>query len=179
MHYADLFYHLAWASLKKAESSRLRTWLYQRCLFPEYATLSSSQPSTAPSMHRHLPDKQEDRCVDNAVIIMKRISQLRRFYRIPIRITMSCRIRVTEALTDAIVWTLTSISNTEWDSLVFFPILALGVPISPNTAVSSLSYVIRANLGSLVRSSSSDCAVKLLFLANPTSLRIKTVAFAR
>ena len=99
-----LFYHLACARLKKAESSGLRTWLCQRRLFPEHATLSSPQPSTAPSMNQHLLDERElpmnsPNCVDNADNVLKRISQLRRFYRIPIRIPKSCRIPVAEAMT--------------------------------------------------------------------------------
>ena len=91
-----LFYHLACARLKKAETSGLRTWLCQRCLFPEHATLSSLQSSIAPSMNQHLLDERElpmnsPNCVDNADNVPKRISQLRRFYRIPIRIPKSCR----------------------------------------------------------------------------------------
>ena len=150
------FYHLACARLKKAESSGLRTWLCQRCLFPEHATLSSSQPSTAPSMNQHLSDERElldsPNCVDNADNVLKRISQLRRFYRIPIRIPKSCRIPVAEALVEAIDRTITSASNTDWNNFVSFPILALGVPISPNNAGSSLSSVIRANLKRLTQS---------------------------
>ena len=102
-----LFYHLACVRLKKAESSGLRTWLCQRCLFPEHATLSSPQPSTAPSMNQHLLDERElpmnsPNCVDNADNVLKKISQLSRFYRIPIRIPKSCRIPVAEALAEAI-----------------------------------------------------------------------------
>ena len=79
---------------KKAESSGLRTWLCQRCLFPEHATLSSPQPSTAPSLNQHLSDERElpmdsPNCVDNADNVLKRISQLRRFYCIPIRIPVA------------------------------------------------------------------------------------------
>ena len=85
-------------------------------------------------------------CVDNADNVLKRISQLRRFYRIPIRIP------VAEALAEAIDRTITSASNTDWNNLVSFPILALGVPISPNNAGSSLSSVIRANLKRLTQS---------------------------
>ena len=55
-------------------------------------------------------------CVDNADNVLMRISQLRCFCRIPIRIPKSCRIPVTEAITSA--------SNTDWNNLVFFPILA-------------------------------------------------------
>ena len=91
-------------------------------------------------------------CVHNADNVLKRISQLRRFYRIPIRIPKSCRIPVAAALSEAIDRTITSASNTDWISLVFFPILALGVPISPNTACSSLSSVINANLRRLTQS---------------------------
>ena len=151
-----IFYHLACARLKKAESSGLRTWLCQRCLFPEHATLSSSQPSTAPSMNQHLSDERElldsPNCVDNADNVLKRVSQLRRFYRIPIRIPKSCRIPVAEALAEAIDRTITSASNTDWNNFVSFPILALGVPISPNNAGSSLSSVIRAILKRLTQS---------------------------
>ena len=146
-----LFYHLACARLKKAESSGLRTWLCQRCLFPEHATLSSPQSSTAPSTNQHLLDERElsmnsPNCVDNADNVLKRISQLRRFYRIPIRIP------VAEALANAIDRTITSASNTDWNNFVSFPILALGVPISPSNAGSSLSSVIRANLKRLTQS---------------------------
>ena len=148
-----LFYHLACARLKKAESSGLRKWLCQRCLFPEHATLSSSQPSTAPSMNQHLSDERElpmdsPNCVDNADNVLKRISQLRRFYRSPIRIPKSCRISVAEAIDR----TITSASNTHWNNFVCFPILALGVPISPNNAGSSLSSIIRTNLKRLTQS---------------------------
>ena len=146
-----LFYHLACARLKKAESSGLRTWLCQRCLFPEHATLSSPQSSTAPSTNQHLLDERElsmnsPNCVDNADNVLKRISQLRRFYRIPIRIP------VAEALANAIDRTITSASNTDWNNFVSFPILALGVPISPSNAGSSLSSVIRTNLKRLTQS---------------------------
>ena len=152
-----LFYHLACARLKKAESSGLRTWPCQRCLFSEHATLSSPQPSTAPSMNQHLLDERElpmdsPNCVDNADNVLKRISQLRRFYRIPIRIPKSCRISVAEALAEAIDRTITSASNTESNNFISFPILALGVPISQNNAGSSLSSVIRANLKQLTQS---------------------------
>ena len=148
-----IFYHLACARLKKVESSGLRTWLCQRCIFPEHATLSSPQPSTAPYMNQHLLDERElpmdsPNCVDNADNVLKRISQLRRFYRIPIRIPKSCRIPVAEAIDR----TITSASNTDWNNFVSFPILALGVPISPNNAGSSLSSVIRANLKRLTQS---------------------------
>ena len=91
-------------------------------------------------------------CVDNADNVLKRISQLRRFYRIPIRIPKSCRIPVAEALAEAIDRTITSASNTDWNNFVSFPILALGVQISPNSADSSLSSVIRANLKRLTQS---------------------------
>ena len=126
-----LFYHIACARLKKAESSSLRTWLCQRSLFSEHATLSSPQPSTAPSLNRHLPVERElpmhsPSCVDNSDNVLKRISQHRRFYRIPTRIPKSCRIPVSEAFADAIERTITSASNTDWNNLVFFPILALG-----------------------------------------------------
>ena len=148
-----VFYHLACARLKKAESSVLRTWLCQRCLFPEHATLSSSQPSTAPSMKQHLSDERElpmdsPKCVDIADNVLKRISQLRRFYRIPTRIPKSCRIPVAEAIDR----TTTSASNTDWNNFVCFHILALGVPINPYNAGSSLSSVIRANLKRLTQS---------------------------
>ena len=141
-----LFYHLACARLKKAESSGLRTWLCQRCLFPE-------QSSTAPSINQHLLDERElpmnsPNCVDNADNVLKRISQLRRFYRIPIRIPKSCRIPVAEVIDR----TITSASNTDWNNFLSFPILALGVPISPSNAGSSLSSVIRANLKRLTQS---------------------------
>ena len=152
----DLFYHLACARLKKVESSGLRTWLCQRCLFPDHATLSSPRPSTAPSMNRHLLERElpmnSPNCVDNADNVLKRISQLRRFYRIPIRIQKSCRIPVAEALAEAIDRTITSASITDWNNFVSFPILALGVPISPSNAGSSLSSVIRANLRRLTQS---------------------------
>ena len=74
-----LFYHLVCARLKKTESSSLRSWLYQRCLFPEHATLSSPQPSTTLSMNKHLLDERElpmdsPNCVDNADIVLRRIS---------------------------------------------------------------------------------------------------------
>ena len=91
-------------------------------------------------------------CVDNADNVLKRISQLRRFYRIPIRIPKSYRISVAVALAEAIDRTITSASNTDWNNLVSFPILALGVPISPNNAGSSLSSVIRENLKRLAQS---------------------------
>ena len=152
-----LFYHLACARLKKAETSGPRTWFCQRCLFPEHATLSSPQSSTAPSMNQHLLDERElpmnsPNCVDNADNVLKRISQLRRFYRIPIRIPKSCRIPVAEALAEAIDRTITSASNTDWNNFVSFPILALGVSISPSNAGSSLSSVICANLKRLTQS---------------------------
>ena len=83
---------------------------------------------------------------------MKRVSPLRRFCRIPIRIHKSCRIPVAEAHVDAIDRTPTSVLNTEWNSFVFIPILALDIPISPNTAESHRSSVIRANLRRLSRS---------------------------
>ena len=77
-----LSYHLACVRLKKAESSGLRTWLCQRCLFPEHAAIYSPQPSTAPSMNKHLLDERElpidfPNCVDNADNVLKRISQIR------------------------------------------------------------------------------------------------------
>ena len=157
-----IFYYLACTRLKKAESSGLRTRICQRCLFPEHATLSSPQPSTAPYMNKHLLDERElpmdsSNCVDNADNVLKRISQLRRFYRIPIRMPKSCRIPVAEALAEAIDWTITLASNTYWNNLVSFQILsylilALGVPISPNNIGSSLSSVIRANLKRLTQS---------------------------
>ena len=142
-----IFYHLACPRLQKAESSGLRTWLCQRCLFTEHAILSSPQLSTAPSMNKHLLDKREQpmdspNCVDNADNVLKRISQLHRFYRIPIRIPKSYRIPVAEAIDR----TITSASNTDWNNLVSFHILALGAPISPNNAGSSFSSIIRANL---------------------------------
>ena len=84
--------------------------------------------------------------------VLKRISQLRRFYRIHIRIQKSCRIPVSEALAETIDRTITSASNTDWNNFVSFPILALGVPISPNNAGSSLSSVIRANQKRLTQS---------------------------
>ena len=87
-------------------------------------------------------------CVDNADNILKRISQLRCLYRIPIRIPKSCRIPVAEVIDR----TITSASNMDCNNLVSFPILALSVPISPNNAVSSLSSVIRANLKRLTQS---------------------------
>ena len=142
MHHADFFCHLVCARLKKVKSLSLCTWLCHR-FPPENATLSSSQPSTAPSMYKHLPGEQEvrfNRCVENTAIILKRLSQLRRFYRIPIRIPKSCRIPVAEALAYAVDRTLTSVSNVEWNSLVLFPIIALGIPISPNTTGSSLFH---------------------------------------
>ena len=64
------------------------------------------------------------RCVVNADIILKRISQLRRFCRIPNRLLNSCRIPVEEVPTYAIHRTLTIVSNSEWNSSEFFPILA-------------------------------------------------------
>ena len=91
-------------------------------------------------------------CVDNADNVLKRISQLRRFYRIPIRIPRSCRIPVAEALAEVIYRTIISASNTDWNNFVSFPILALGVPISTSNAGSSLSSVIRANLKRLTQS---------------------------
>ena len=91
-------------------------------------------------------------CVGNADNVLKKISLLRRFCRIPIRIRKSCRIPVAEALAEAIDRTITSASNTDWNNFVSFPILALGVPISPNNAGSSLSSVIRANLKRLTQS---------------------------
>ena len=143
-----LFYHLAGAHLKKAKSSSLRTWLCHRCLFPENAFLTAvnSKFYVQTSDGRAGSEVQLARCVDNADIILKRIPQLRRFYRIPIRIPKYIRISVAEALPDAIDRTLTSESNTECNSLVVFPILALGIPISPNTTGSSPSSIIRANL---------------------------------
>ena len=140
-----LSYHLDCAHLKKAESSSIRTWLCQRCLFPEHASLTSAQPSAALFMNKHLPDERElpmnsPSCVDNADNVLKRISQLSRFYRIPIRIPKSCRIPVSEALTEAIDRTITLTSNTDWNNLVFFPILALGVPFSPLSHPSSLHF---------------------------------------
>ena len=145
-----IFCHRACASLKKTESSGLRSWLCQHCLFPEHASLSSPQPSTAPSMNKHLLDERElpidsPNCVDNADNVQKRIPQIRRFYRIPIRIPKSYRIPVAEAHAEAIDRTITSASNTNWKNLVSFPMLALGVPISPNNAGSPLSSVIPAN----------------------------------
>ena len=118
------------------------------------------QPSTAPSMHKHLLGQQEVRfnsamCVDNADIILKQISQLCRFCRILIRIPKSFCFPFAEALADAIDRTLTSVLSAEWNSFVFFPILALGVPISPNTAGSSLSSIICPNLQHLTRSPSN------------------------
>ena len=87
-------------------------------------------------------------CVDNADNALKRISQLRRFYRIHFRIPKSCLIPVAEAIDR----TITLASNTDRINLVCFPILALDVPISPNTAGSSLSSVIHANLRRLTQS---------------------------
>ena len=69
-----------------------------------------------------------------------------------LRIMRSCRIPVTEALAGAIDRTITLSSNTDWNNFVSFPILALGVPISPSNAGSSLSSVIRANLKQLTQS---------------------------
>ena len=89
------------------------------------------------------------------------ISQPRRFYRIPIRNPKLCRIPDTEAIDR----TITSASNTDWNKLVFFPILALGVPNSPSTTGSSLSSVIRKNLRhshnlpAIQASSASSCRV--------------------
>ena len=104
-------------------------------------------------MNKHVLDERElpmdsPNCVDNADNVLKRISPLRRFYRIPFRIPKSCRIPFAEAIDR----TITSASNTDWNNLVSFPILALDVPISPNTAGSSLSSVIRANLKRLTHS---------------------------
>ena len=152
-HHAVFFTILPAPASKKAESSGLRTWLCQRCLFPEHATLSSPHSSTAPSMNQHLLDERElsmnsPNCVDNTDNVLKRISQLRCFYRIPIQIPISCRIPVAEAIDR----TITSASNADWNNVVSFPILALGVPISPSNAGSSLSSVIRANLKRLTRS---------------------------
>ena len=101
-------------------------------------------------MNKHLLDERElpmnsPNCIDNADHVLKRISQLRRFYRIPIRIPKSCQIPVAEAIDR----TITSASNTDWNNLVSFPILALGVPISPNNAGSSL---INTNLKQLTQS---------------------------
>ena len=115
------------------------------------------QPSTAPYMNQHLLDERElpmnsPNFVDNADNVLKRISQLSRFYRIPIRIPKSCRIPVAEALADAIDRTITSASFTDWNNFVSFHILALGVPISPSNAGSSLSSIIRANLKRLTQS---------------------------
>ena len=73
-------------------------------------------------------------CVDNADSVLKRISQLRRFCRIPIRIP------VTEALTEAIDRTTTSASNTDCNNSFSFPMHALGASISPNTAQVPLSH---------------------------------------
>ena len=53
---------------------------------------------------------------------------------------------------EAIDRLITSASNTDWNNLVSFPILAFGAPISPNNAGSSLSSVIRANLKQLTQS---------------------------
>ena len=108
-------------------------------------------------MNKHLLDERElpmdsPNCVDNADNVLKRISQLRRFLYIPIRIPKSCRIPVAEALAEAIDRTVTSASNTDWNNLVSFPMLALGAPISPNKSGSSLSSVIRANLRQLTQS---------------------------
>ena len=113
-------------------------------------------------MYKHPPGEQEvrfysARCVDNADIILKRISQLRLFYRSPIRIQKSCRVPVAEALADAIDRTTTTVLKTEWDSLVFLHILALGILISPNTTGSSFSLIIRANLRRLTRSPANHC----------------------
>ena len=140
-------YNLACARLKKAESSSLCTLLCQCCLFPEHATLSSPQPSTAPSMNKHLLNEREllmnsPTYIDNADNILKLISQLRRFYRIHIRILKSSQNPVAEAIDRTII----SASNTDWNNLVFPPILAFGEPISPNTAGFSLSSIYRANL---------------------------------
>ena len=122
-----LFHHLACASFKKEESSSICTWLCQTCLFPEHATLFSPQPSTEPSMNKHLLDERElpmvsPNCVNN---VLKRISQLRRFYRIPIRIPVA----------EVIDRMITSALNIEWNNLVSFPILAFGLPINPNMQV--------------------------------------------
>ena len=70
-------------------------------------------------MNQHLLDKRKlpmnsPNCVDNADNVLKRISQLRRFYRIPMRIQKSCRIPVAEAIDR----TITSASNTDWNNFV-------------------------------------------------------------
>ena len=109
---------------------------------PRTCPLSFSQPSTMSSMCKHLPDEQEvwfnsPSCVDNADNVLKLISQLRCFHRIPIRILKSCRIPIA----DVIYRTLTSVLNIDWNSLVFLLILTLGVLISTNTAGSSLSLL--------------------------------------
>ena len=118
---------------------------------------SLPQSSTAPSTYEHLPGELEDNfnsasCVDNSDINLKRISLLRCFYRIPIRIPKSCRIPVAEALAVAINRMLTSVSNTELSGLVLFQILSMGISISQNTTGSSLFSIIRANLRRLTRS---------------------------
>ena len=104
-------------------------------------------------MNKHLLDEWKvlmdcPNCVDNADSVLKRISQLRRFYRIRIRIPKSCPIPVAEALSEANDRSITTASNTDWNNLVSCPILAFG----PNNADSSLSSVIRANLKRLTQS---------------------------
>ena len=155
-----IFYHLACARLKKAESSGLRTWLCQRCLFPERAILSSPQLSTAPSMNKHLLDKREQpmdspNCVDNADNVLKRISQLHRFYRIPIRIP------VAEALAEAIDRTITPASNTDWNNFAPF-IFSLWAQITqvPPSHPSSVQILNDShNLLSIKAPSASSCRV--------------------
>ena len=118
---------------------------------PEHATLSSPQSSTAPSMNQHLLDERElpmnsPNCVDNADNVLKRISQLRRFYRIPIRIP------VAEALAKRLTGRSPRLRIRTGTIFVSFPVLALGVPISPSNTGSSLPSVIRANLKRLTQS---------------------------
>ena len=84
------------------------------------------------------------------------------------RIQKSYRIPVAEALADAIDRTLTSVSNTEWNGLVFFPSFyhaLFGLIGTPKYAGSFLSSVICANLRRLTRPlpilthSASSCRV--------------------
>ena len=152
-----VFFTILPAPASRRPNHRASARGYANAVYSQNMQPSLPQPSTAPSMNQHLSDERElpmdsPNCVDNADNVLKRISQLRRFYRIPIRIPKSCRIPVAEALAEAIDRTITSASNTDWNNFVCFPIPALGVPISPNNAGSSLSSVIRANLKRLTQS---------------------------
>ena len=147
------FYHHACARLWKAESSIVRRWQCQRCVFPEQVTLSHNR-------QRHLlcisicrtsrkPDLTPPGAWTTHPEANFTVSPFLSHSNPNAEVFPNARY---ESLADAFDRTLSSVSNTDCNSLVFFHYLALGILISANTAESSFSSVIRANLRRLTRS---------------------------